>query len=56
MGSPFTTASAYVNATGLIDSFSGHPVDAAVCIVLSVVVTVYFLYKTFTIHADVPEE
>lgn len=56
IGSPFATAQAYVNATGLIDSFAGHPVAATFCLVFSVAVTGYFLYKTFTIHAQIPEE
>ena len=56
MGSPFANAQDYINATGLVDSFAGHPVAATVCLILSVVVTVYFLYKTFTIHADSESE
>lgn len=52
MGSPFANAQDYINATGLVDSFAGHPLAATVCLILSVIVTIYFLYKTFTIHAE----
>ena len=50
MGSPFTSAQAYLDATGTLHSFTGHPVTAAVFIVLSVAVTGWFLVKSFTIH------
>lgn len=50
MGSPFATADAYLNATGPLHSFVGHPATTAVFLILSVVVTGWFLVKSFTIH------
>jgi len=50
MGSPFDGAQPYINASGLVDSFTGHPIAAGVCLVLSVIVTGLFIYKSFTIH------
>jgi hypothetical protein len=50
MGSPFNSAQAYLDATGTLHSFTGHPGTAAVFVVLSVALTAYFLVKSFTIH------
>ena len=50
MGSPFKTADAYDNATGTLHSFTGHPALVAICLVLSVMITVYFLYKAYTLR------
>jgi len=50
MGSPFATAQAYLDATGTLHSFTGHPTTAAVFLILSVAVTGWFLVKAFTIH------
>jgi hypothetical protein len=50
MGSPFTTADEYLNATGTLHSFTGHPGLSAIFIIASCVLTVYFLYKAFTIQ------
>jgi len=50
MGSPFKTAAEYLDATGTLHSFTGHPGSASLALALSVAVTLYFLYKGFTIH------
>ena len=50
MGSPFKTAADYINATGTVHSFTGHPGSVTLVLVLSAAVTLYFLYKSFTIH------
>lgn len=50
MGSPFNTAQAYIDASGVVHSFSGDPIAIGVCLLLSVAVTALFLYKSFTIH------
>jgi hypothetical protein len=50
MGSPFTSAQAYLDATGTLHSFTGHPALSAIFIVAGVVLTGYFLVKAFTIH------
>jgi hypothetical protein len=50
MGSPFKTAEDYLNATGTLHSFTGHPGTTTVVLILSALVTLYFLYKSFTIH------
>lgn len=50
MGSPFSTASAYLNATGTLHSFTGHPTTTAVFLIISVILTGWFLVKSFTIH------
>ena len=50
MGSPFKTAADYLNATGTLHSFTGHPGSASLTLALSVIVTLYFLYRSFTIH------
>jgi hypothetical protein len=50
MESPFKTADDYLNATGTLHSFTGHPGSATLMLILSVLVTLYFLYKSFTIH------
>jgi hypothetical protein len=49
MGSPFKGAEDYLAATGTIDSFTGHPLVATIVIILSAVLTCWFLYKAFTI-------
>ncbi len=49
MGSPFATAADYLNATGTLHSFTGHPGSATVCLVISVGLTIYFLVKAYTI-------
>ena len=49
MGSPFATADEYLNATGTLHSFTGHPGTATVFLVISVALTVYFLIKAYTI-------
>lgn len=49
MGSPFKTADDYINATGTLHSFTGHPGLSTIFLVISCVLTVYFLYKSFTI-------
>lgn len=50
MGSPFKTADAYDNATGTLHSFTGHPALTAITLLISVVLTVYFLYKSFNMR------
>ncbi len=50
MGSPFKTADAYVNATGSLHSFTGHPTSAAIALALAALITLYFLYRSFTLH------
>jgi hypothetical protein len=49
MGSPFKGAEDYIAATGTIDSFTGHPTTAAIVLVLSFVLTCYFLYASYKI-------
>jgi len=49
MGSPFKTATEYLNASGTLHSFTGHPGLTACVLILGVVLTVYFLVKSFTI-------
>jgi hypothetical protein len=49
MGSPFKTATEYLNATGTLHSFTGHPGLTTVVLILGAVLTVYFLVKSFTI-------
>jgi hypothetical protein len=43
MGSPFKTADEYINATGTLHSFTGHPASVVICMAISVALTVYFL-------------
>lgn len=50
MGSPFKTADEYVNATGTLHSFTGHPTSVAITLGLSVLVTIYFLYKAYHVR------
>jgi hypothetical protein len=50
MGSPFKTAQDYLNATGTLHSFTGHPGTATIFLLISVALTIYFLVKSFTIH------
>jgi hypothetical protein len=50
MGSPFKTADDYLNATGTLHSFTGHPGTAAVFLAISAGLTVFFLIKSFTMH------
>jgi len=50
MGSPFKTANDYLNATGTLHSFTGHPVTVGVTLVISVALTIYFLYKAYTVR------
>ena len=50
MGSPFKTATDYLNATGTLHSFTGHPGTTAVFLGISVALTVYFLVKSYTMH------
>ena len=50
MGSPFKTAQAYLDATGTLHSFTGHPVSVTIVLLLSIALTGYFLVKSFTIH------
>ena len=50
MGSPFKTAQAYLDATGTLHSFTGHSATVAVVLIISVIMTGYFLVKSFTIH------
>lgn len=50
MGTPFKTAEEYIAATGTLHSFTGHPGTATAFLVVSAVLTVYFLCKSFTIH------
>jgi hypothetical protein len=50
MGSPFKTAAEYLNATGTLHSFTGHPVTAGVFLAIGAGLTVWFLVKAFTIH------
>jgi hypothetical protein len=50
MGSPFKTADDYLNATGTLHSFTGHPVSVAISLVISVALTCYFLYKAFVVR------
>ena len=47
MGSPFKDANAYINATGTLHSFTGHPAAVTTCMVISVLLTCYFLVKAF---------
>jgi len=50
MGSPFKTAEEYIGASGTIHSFTGHPAAVAFCLVVAVLLTVYFLYRAYAIH------
>ena len=50
MGLPFKTAQAYLDATGTLHSFTGHPATVTVVLILSVILTGYFLVRSFTIH------
>lgn len=50
MGSPFKGAEDYIAATGTIDSFTGHPLTATIALVLSALLTVYFLYASYKIN------
>jgi hypothetical protein len=50
MGSPFKTADDYLNATGTLHSFTGHPVTTGVALAISVALTIYFLYKAYTVR------
>jgi hypothetical protein len=50
MGSPFKGAEDYLAATGTIDSFTGHPMTATIALVLSAVLTLYFLYASYKIN------
>lgn len=47
MGCPFKDANAYINATGTLHSFTGHPVSTGICLTISVLLTCYFLVKAF---------
>lgn len=49
MGSPFSTAAEYLAATGPLHSFVGHPTSATISLVISFLLTCYFLYKSYTI-------
>jgi hypothetical protein len=50
MGSPFKTADEYINATGTLHSFTGHPVTVGITLAISVALTVYFLYKSYNVR------
>jgi hypothetical protein len=50
MGSPFKTADEYINATGTLHSFTGHPVSVGITLAISVVLTIYFLYKSYNMR------
>ena len=50
MGSPFKTAEEYLNTTGTMHSFTGHPALASVFLIISVLLTAYFLYKSYAIR------
>ncbi|XSG83007.1 MAG: hypothetical protein ACPW61_04305 [Methyloligella sp. ZOD6] len=50
MGSPFDTAEGYVNAEGAFHSFVGSPFLGTICLILSVLITLWFLYRSFTLH------
>lgn len=50
MGSPFKTANDYLNATGTLHSFTGHPATVTVTLIISVALTVYFLYKAYVVR------
>ena len=50
MGSPFKGAQAYLDATGTLHSFTGHPATVTVVLILSLILTGYFLVKAFTTH------
>lgn len=53
MGSPFKTAAEYLAATGRLDSFVGHPLSVTITLIISVVLTVYFIYASYVIsHHD----
>jgi len=49
MGSPFKTADEFIAATGTLHSFTGHPGTATVVLIISAVLTVYFLIRAYTI-------
>jgi hypothetical protein len=50
MGSPFKTADDYLNATGTLHSFTGHPGTVAVFLVIAAGLTIYTLVKSYQIH------
>ncbi len=50
MGSPFKSADEYMNATGLLHSFTNSPTLATIVLIVAVVLTLYFLYAAFTIR------
>lgn len=49
MGSPFKTATEYLNATGTLHSFTGHAALTTVVLIVGVLLTLYFLVKSLTI-------
>ena len=49
MGSPFKDAAEYLNATGTLHSFTGHPGTATAFLIISVLLTVWFMVKSFKI-------
>ena len=49
MGSPFKDATEYLNATGTLHSFTGHPGTTTVMLIISVLLTLWFIVKTFKI-------
>lgn len=55
MGSPFKTANDYLNATGTLHSFTGHPVTTTITLIIAVALTVYFLYYSFNVRRDTEE-
>ena len=50
MGSPFEDAEGYVNAEGAFHSFASSPTLATICLLLSVAITLWFLYRSYTLH------
>jgi hypothetical protein len=50
MGSPFKTAADYLNATGPLHSFTGHPGTTAVFTVIAFALTIYTLVRAYQIH------
>lgn len=49
MGSPFKTAEDYLNATGALHSFVGHPGTAGIFLIIAALLTLYFLIMAFVI-------
>lgn len=50
MGSPFDGADGYMNAEGAFHSFTASPALGTITLILSVVITLWFLYRSFTLH------